>query len=100
MNFFYFKVLMYINKFPKLYWLDLSKKFNISKEETIEVNNYLRSNGYIKSVGDTYIKSTYKGKHFLLSTIFSVDNVNIINVLALVISLVALIVSIVAIVKT
>lgn len=95
MDFSYFKFLIYINKNNKIHWLDLSKKFNLTKTETLEIENYLKSNGYIHCVGDTNIEPTYKGKHFISSAIFSFVNVNIIDILALIVSIIAIIVSIV-----
>lgn len=95
LNFSYLKFLMYINKKCKIHWLDLSKKFNLSKTETREIVNYLKSNGYIHYIGDTNIEPTYKGKHFISSAIFSFININIIDILALIVSIIAIIVSIV-----
>ena len=95
MNFSYLKFLMYINKNRKIHWLDLSKKFNLSKAETLEIVNYLKANGYIHYIGDTNVEPTYKGKHFISSSVFSFINVNIIDILALIVSIVAIIVSIV-----
>lgn len=94
MDFSYFKFLMYINKHSKIHWLDLSKKYNLTRSETLEIENYLKSHGYIQYVGDTYIESTYKGKHFISSAIFSFVNVNFIDILALIVSIIAIIVSI------
>lgn len=95
MNFSYLKFLMYINKNRKIHWLDLSKKFKLSRTETREIIDYLNSNGYVHYIGDTNIEPTYKGKHFIISAIFSFININIIDILALIVSIIAIIVSIV-----
>ena len=95
MDFSYFKFLIYINKHPKIHWLNLSKEFNLTRSETQEIKDYLKSNGYIRYIGDTKIESTYKGKHFISSAIFSFVNVNIIDILALIVSIIAIVVSIV-----
>ncbi|MCI7443301.1 MAG: hypothetical protein MSA89_09520 [Clostridium sp.] len=60
----------------------------------MEIENYLKSNGYVHYVGDTNIEPTYKGKHFISSAIFSFVNVNIIDILALIVSIIAIVVSI------
>ena len=93
MDFAYFKFLKYINKNNKINWFELCNIFNISKTEAKEIVHTLYEKGYVYRIGDTGYSSTYKGKHYIKSAIFSFINVNIIDILALIVSIIALIVA-------
>lgn len=90
MDFSYFKYLSYINKHGKISWVELTKHFNISKSETIEIVSTLKQQGYISYRGDTQVISTIKGKSFIKSFILKWLSKNILPIIAIIISIIAL----------
>lgn len=99
MDFSYIKFLLYCNKKDKVSRSELCNHFKLSNKEISKIFSYLKDNNYVIYVGDSYYSSTYRGKHFIQSAIFSFINVNIVDILALIVAIIALIFSIIAIFK-
>lgn len=90
MDFSYIKFLNYFNKNAVSTASNLCEIFNVTPAEADEIVFILHKNGYLYYYQNEY-KTTYKGKHFILSAIFSFININIIDILALIVSIIALI---------
>ena len=90
MDFSYYKYLTYISKNGFTTKDDLKRVFHLCSDDVNEILNTLKENGYIIVLQDYMYYSTYKGKTFLPSALFSWIIQNFLSIIAIIISIIAL----------
>lgn len=99
MDFSYYKYLKFINKQPKVSYYNLADKYNLDKQDSRNILITLAKNEYLTHIGDTYFKSTFKGKHFIKSLVVEWLFKNLLAIIDLIIAILGVVIAFIALFK-
>lgn len=99
MDFSYFKYLPYINKQDKISYKQICNKFSVDKTDARNILITLAKNEYLTHIGDTYFKSTFKGKHFIKSLVAEWLFKNLLAIIDLIIAILGVVIAFIALFK-
>lgn len=99
MDFSYYKYLKFINKQPKVSYHNLADKYNLDKQDARNILITLAKNEYLAHIGDTYFKSTFKGKHFIKSLVAEWLFKNLLAIIDLIIAILGVVIAFMALFK-